>query len=379
MGRPQLYNSSEEKARAARKYRQAYKERNAKSINQQLFAVIGNSSRDFAETLCCALIQCEQSEVTNGLIDILAALDIIEDLELEARKDIIAWVRIDMDALDEAYEKGEIYHQYANSICMIDLILHSLSAQKLLSLSGSRIRALRLPFNGSAMDHPLSARSSCCVPPFIKQSKKNLKRVKRDADIVTQNGSSTDVQRHRDGILSRRRGLRLTKPSQEVQEIQRALAVAFGYDEDLSEPETSDDENDALSLDLPSCLLAFKNIKDEMLVLIGEPCTFTESLLLQYIKSFPDEMHGEGDTSIIQNAKTEVERLLRHATRVQDQIVIICGVSTDSCATESVSRFLSTTLAYIDDVQYYLDIEGITELTVAHSMGELMYQKGIRI
>lgn len=112
--------------------------RNAKSINQQLFAVIGNSSRDFAETLCCALIQCEQSEVTNGLIDILAALDIIEDLELEARKvgsavltrvrevrvslqDIIAWVRIDMDALDEAYEKGEIYHQYANSICMIDV------------------------------------------------------------------------------------------------------------------------------------------------------------------------------------------------------------------------------------------------------------------
>ncbi|KAG2153845.1 hypothetical protein DEU56DRAFT_907324 [Suillus clintonianus] len=361
MGRPQLYNSSEEKARAARKYRQAYKESNAKSINQQLFTVIRNSSRDFAETLCCALIQCEQSEVTNGLINILAALDIIEDLELEARKDIIAWVRIDMDALDEAYEKGEIYHQYANSICMIDLILHSLSAQKLLSLSGSRIRALRLPFNGSAMDHPLSARSSCCVPPFIKQSKKNLKRVKRDANIVTQ------IQ------------LTYKDTETEVQEIQRALAVAFGYDEDLSEPETSDDKNDALSLDLPSCLLAFKNIKDEMLVLIGEPCAFTESLLLQYIKSFPDEMHGEGDTSIIQNAKTEVEHLLRRATRVQDQIVIICGVSTESCATESVSWFLSTTLAYIDDVQYYLDIEGITELTVAHSMGDLMYQKGIRI
>lgn len=123
------------------------------------------------------------------------------------------------------------------------------------------------------MDHPLvyiplpvslltrlfsqSARSSCCVPPFIKQNKKILKRVKRDANIITQSkfefyllsftdGRSTDVQRHRDGILSRQRGLRLTKPSQEVQEIQRALAVALGYDEDLSEPETSEDENDAL-------------------------------------------------------------------------------------------------------------------------------------
>jgi len=33
---------------------------------------------------------------------------------------------------------------------------------------------------------------------------------------------------------------------QEVLEIQRALAVALGYDEDSSELETSDDENDAL-------------------------------------------------------------------------------------------------------------------------------------
>lgn len=71
----------------------------------------------------------------NALIDILAALDIIEDLEQEACKvgtavltrvrevrvslqDIIAWVRIDMDALEEAYEKGEIYYQYTDSICM---------------------------------------------------------------------------------------------------------------------------------------------------------------------------------------------------------------------------------------------------------------------
>jgi hypothetical protein len=59
-------------------------------------------------------------------------------------------------------------------------------------------------------------------------------------------GNSTDVQRHRDGILKRWRELRLTKPLQEVLEIQRALAVALGYDEDSSELETSDDENDAL-------------------------------------------------------------------------------------------------------------------------------------
>lgn len=143
MGWPQLYNSPEEKARAARRYRQAYKNRyfiivasyynsthnilsrNAKSISQKLFAVIGNSSRKFTEALCCALTQCKESEVLNALIDILAVLDIIEDLEQEAHKvgsvvlthvwevrmslqDIIAWVRINMDALDEAYKGGDI-------------------------------------------------------------------------------------------------------------------------------------------------------------------------------------------------------------------------------------------------------------------------------
>ncbi|KAG2737171.1 hypothetical protein P692DRAFT_20883900 [Suillus brevipes Sb2] len=229
------------------------------------------------------------------------------------------------------------------------------------------------------MDHtleyiPLSSIFPVCTIIMLRPPIHNTEQAKLAA--------SHERRRHhyeKDGILKRRRELRLTKPSQEVLEIQRALAVALGYDEDPSEPETSDDENDALSIDLPSCLLAFKSIKDEMLVLIREPCAFTENLLLQYVKSLPDDVHGKGNTSIIQNAKTEVEHLLRRATQVQDQILIFCGVSTESRATESVSRFLSTTLAYIDDVQYFLDIEGLTELTVAHSMGELMYQKGIRI
>ncbi|KAG1817903.1 hypothetical protein EV424DRAFT_1540262 [Suillus variegatus] len=182
-------------------------------------------------------------------------------------------------------------------------------------------------------------------------------------------------------ILKRRRELRLTKPSQEIQEIQESLAAALGHDEDessTSELETDDDENDTLS-DLPSCLIALKNIKDEMLALIREPCAFMESLLLQHVKSLPDEVHSKDDTSIIKNAKTEVESLLCCATYTQDQISFFSGISANSHVTDSVSRFLSTTLAYIDDVQYYLEIEGLTELTVAHSMRELMYQKGVRL
>lgn len=52
----------------------------------KLFAVIGHSSCEFVEGLCCTLTQCKESEVPNALIDILAVLDIIEDLEKEASK-----------------------------------------------------------------------------------------------------------------------------------------------------------------------------------------------------------------------------------------------------------------------------------------------------
>ncbi|KAG1861287.1 hypothetical protein F4604DRAFT_1684098 [Suillus subluteus] len=121
--------------------------------------------------------------------------------------------------------------------------------------------------------------------------------------------------KNKDSILKRQRELRITKPLQEIQEIQKALAEALGYDEDdttTSKMVTDDDENNKLS-DLPECLLTLKSIKDEMLALVQEPCTFTEGVLLQYIKSLPDDGHGKGDTLIVETAKYKVEGLLRHS------------------------------------------------------------------
>ncbi|KAG1790946.1 uncharacterized protein HD556DRAFT_1445721 [Suillus plorans] len=148
--------------------------------------------------------------------------------------------------------------------------------------------------------------------------------------------------KNKDNILKRRRELRITKPSQEIQEIQKALAEALGYsDEEDTEMVTDDDENVNLS-DLPGCLLALKRIKDEMLALIQEPCTFTEGVLLQYIKTLPDDAHGKGDTSIVKTAKAKVEALLRRAIPVVDSIKDFCDVSDQSYAADSVSRYLST-------------------------------------
>ncbi|KAG2051240.1 hypothetical protein BDR06DRAFT_1010590 [Suillus hirtellus] len=235
----------------------AFRARNTKSIDKKLFAVIGHSSREFVEGLCCMLTQCEESEVPNALIDILVVRDIIKDLEQEASKvgnavltrvqevrvslqDIIAWVRIDMDALDEAYEKGEIYHQYADSI---NLVNPSQSAQ-----------------------------SSYCVLPCIILKKPNLQQIKKDADVTMK---------------------------------------TLGYDEDetgtISEPETGEDENDALT-DLPSCLLALKSIKDKMLVLIQEPCTFTEGLLFRSSDSLPCQ-HWPGHIPLFSNVEQDYGNL----------------------------------------------------------------------
>ncbi|KAG1745514.1 uncharacterized protein EDB91DRAFT_1080408 [Suillus paluster] len=186
--------------------------------------------------------------------------------------------------------------------------------------------------------------------------------------------------KNRDSILQRWRELHISKPSQEIFKLQKALAEALGYEDDAttSETEADDDENDQL-FDLQASLIAIKNIKDEMLALVPEPCAFMEGVVLQYVKSLPDDGNGKGDTSIINSPKLKVEVLLRRAIPVQDQIMNFYGVSAQSRATESVSRYLNTVLGYLEDIQYFLNIEGVSELTIAHSMGELMYQKGIHI
>ncbi|KAG2093899.1 uncharacterized protein F5147DRAFT_779188 [Suillus discolor] len=185
-------------------------------------------------------------------------------------------------------------------------------------------------------------------------------------------------KRNRDSILQRWRELRIIKPSQEILEIQKALAEALGYEDDAtaSETEADDDENDQL-FNLPECLLDIKNVKDEMLALVPEPCAFTEGVLLQYVKSLPDDGNAKGDTLIVNTPKLQVEALLHRAIFAQDQIMNFCGVSAESRAAESVSHYLNTVLGYLEDIQYYLDIEGISELTIAHSMEYSLFMRDI--
>ncbi|KAG1734229.1 uncharacterized protein EDB91DRAFT_1084137 [Suillus paluster] len=150
-------------------------------------------------------------------------------------------------------------------------------------------------------------------------------------------------------------------------EIARAVKKALHGcdDDDESELDTDDssddDEIDTLS-DLPSCLLAIKHAKDDMLKLIGaDPCKFAE-----------DDRTTKGDISIIANSIAEIKKLLKRVIPAQDQILNFCGVSPEWHAAYSVSRFLRTSVAYLEDIQILEMSGGVPELTTAHLLGELI-------
>ncbi|KAG1852304.1 hypothetical protein DFJ58DRAFT_728637 [Suillus subalutaceus] len=150
----------------------------------------------------------------------------------------------------------------------------------------------------------------------------------------------------KDTILQWRRVLGVKKHDKEAEalakEILKAVAKALhGCDnDDKSESDTDNssdnDEIDILS-NLPACLLAIKVAKDNMLTLIGaDPCEFAKDKLAEYVKSIPDDCSTKGDISIIMNSI--------------DEILNFCGLSPEWHAADTVSQFLETTAAYLEDI-----------------------------
>ncbi|KAG0704702.1 hypothetical protein DFH29DRAFT_997397 [Suillus ampliporus] len=199
----------------------------------------------------------------------------------------------------------------------------------------------------------------------------------------------------KDNILKRRRELHSSK-SKESQakaqeaaeiskEISKAVTIVF-HREDLSESDndshdsSDSDENDRLS-NLPECLLVIKDTKDKTSAMIGsDPCTFIKRILHDYVQTImADNCSTKGDISIIETSMAKVQKLFDHAIPAQDQILNFCGISPEWHAADSVMRFLRTVLAYLEDILSLLVFGGPSELAEAEMLGELMYQKGIRI
>ncbi|KAG1723576.1 hypothetical protein EDB19DRAFT_1916042 [Suillus lakei] len=190
-------------------------------------------------------------------------------------------------------------------------------------------------------------------------------------------------------ILKRRRELHSAKPERDVKESQKMLEAiskalhGSASDEDsdpASEPDeenSSDHDAEADLSDLTQCLIALKIIKDDMLELTDDPCAFVQGVFLEYIKTL--DSSTKGDVTILEKTLATVEGLLNRVIPIQDQILNFCGIAPEWQAADLVSRFLRTILAYLEDILCLLRFDGPSELAVAHSMGELMYQKGIRI
>ncbi|KAG1801202.1 uncharacterized protein BJ212DRAFT_1305115 [Suillus subaureus] len=113
--------------------------------------------------------------------------------------------------------------------------------------------------------------------------------------------------------------------------------------------------------------------KDNMLKLIGaDPCELPEGELAKFVKSIPDDHMTKGDISIIANSIANIKKLLKHVIPVQDQILNFCGVSPEWHAADTVSRFLRTSVAYLEDIQMLEMSGGVPKLTAAHLLGELI-------
>ncbi|KAG1794594.1 uncharacterized protein HD556DRAFT_1307959 [Suillus plorans] len=217
-------------------------------------------------------------------------------------------------------------------------------------------------------------------PPFHQTLEENLQAGRENR--------RRHYAKNRDSILSRRRELRVEKNNTGPSELKKAIERALhGYDsdEDGDESETGNssdiEENDDSLLDLTGCLLTLKGIKDEMLSLITEPRAFSEGALLQFVNSivYTNDRADNGDQTIVTNMIVTVRGLLNRSIPVQDKILNFCGVSAKFRAADTVTCYLSTTLAYLEDIEFFIHVEGVSELCVAHSMGELMYQTGSRV
>jgi hypothetical protein len=113
-----------------------------------------------------------------------------------------------------------------------------------------------------------------------------------------------------------------------------------------------------------------------------EPQKFVEDKFLQYVKSikYTDDRGDNGDVTIISNTMLKVQDILNHTICVQDQILNFCGPILDEFRTaNSVSQFLNTIVAYLEEIDYLIHWGGVSELCIAHSSAELMYQKNLRV
>jgi hypothetical protein len=107
--------------------------------------------------------------------------------------------------------------------------------------------------------------------------------------------------------------------------------------------------------------------------------TLAHSLRISYISMFRVCLWTTAPPKGISPSLKMHQKLLNHAIPAQDQILNFCGISPEWHVMDSVTRFLRTVLAYLEDILSLVMFEGASGLVEAEFLGELLYQKGSRI
>ncbi|KAJ8581682.1 hypothetical protein M405DRAFT_868455 [Rhizopogon salebrosus TDB-379] len=130
---------------------------------------------------------------------------------------------------------------------------------------------------------------------------------------------------------------------------------------------------DIYSNTLFDCLSVLKDAKDDFINHIKAPRVFIERILHAYTSTMPEEAGENGDTGVLEDAISCIQDLLHRATRAQDGILQLCGVSDEWRAAEEVCGCMRDMVTMVEDILCHA-LSGDADLASAHASKELLYQ-----
>ncbi|KAG1844092.1 hypothetical protein C8R48DRAFT_780380 [Suillus tomentosus] len=152
----------------------------------------------------------------------------------------------------------------------------------------------------------------------------------------------------------------------------------------LFEPHNSDEDEETDEVDEPQtlgeCIAILKETKDVFVSLVKSPTEFVQGTLKKFLDTVPDTAADtcivqKGDVTVIQDAIDSIQDLHHEAHRGQDMILQMCGICDEWKAGNAICEAMRLVIALLDDILDHASMSGVTDIAIAHELGELMYQR----
>lgn len=114
-------------------------------------------------------------------------------------------------------------------------------------------------------------------------------------------------------------------------------------------------------------------------MVVKSPTEFIQGVLKNFLDTIPDDADThtfkKGDITVIQDAIHSIENLHCESHRGLDMILQMCGVCDEWKAGNEICLAMRLVVAQLDDILIHASVSGVTEIAIAHELGELMYQQ----